>query len=90
MKALTKPALIPIRKPLKKQKKKARKSNSIRSPTHPLSRGGALGEKTMATYNDETKVIALVLMLICLIVGGYMDDQDAQLMDRASVQVAQK
>jgi hypothetical protein len=44
----------------------------------------------MATYNDETKVIALILMLICLIVGGYMDDQDAQLTDGASVQVAQK
>jgi hypothetical protein len=44
----------------------------------------------MATYNDETKVIALIVMLACFIALGYMDQQDAELMDRAPVQVVQK
>lgn len=44
----------------------------------------------MATYSDETKVIYLIVMLICLLIGGYMDDQDAEMMERHTVQVAQK
>lgn len=44
----------------------------------------------MATYDIESKVIALVVMLACMLALGWMEAQDAELMERSSVQVAQK
>lgn len=38
----------------------------------------------------ENQVIALILMLGCLIAIGRMDQLDAEMMEKASVQVAQK
>lgn len=43
----------------------------------------------MATHNDETPFIALILMLVPILIAGYMDDQDAQILEHP-VQVAQK
>ena len=42
----------------------------------------------MATYNTQPKTIALIVMAVCLIALGYMDEKEAELMERASVQVA--
>lgn len=42
----------------------------------------------MATYKDEHPVIALLFVLAMLLVGGYMDAQDAKLTEAAKVQVA--
>jgi hypothetical protein len=50
---------------------------------------GDFEEKPMGK-TDEHSFIALVLILTCLLIGGYMDSTDAKLTERASVQVAQK
>ena len=44
----------------------------------------------MATYNKDRNRFAWILIVSALVIGGYMDAQDAKLMERASVQVAQK
>lgn len=44
----------------------------------------------MATYNKDRNWLPWMIIISALIVGGYMDAEDENLMDRASVQVAQK
>lgn len=44
----------------------------------------------MATYNTGNRWVPWVLIASLLIVSGYMDAQDANIMDSSSVQVAQK
>lgn len=44
----------------------------------------------MATYNTESKRLAWIVIAGLLILSGYMDAQDAKLMERGSAQVAAK
>lgn len=44
----------------------------------------------MATYNNEHRWLPWIVIAAMVLIGGYMDAQDANLMDRASVKVAQK
>ena len=44
----------------------------------------------MATYNKDRNWLPWIVIAAMVLIGGYMDAKDANLMDRASVQVAQK
>lgn len=44
----------------------------------------------MATYNTKSYRLVWIVIASLLILSGYMDAQDANLMERASVQVAAK
>ena len=44
----------------------------------------------MATYNTESKRLVWIVIASLLILSGYMDAQDANLMERIPVQVVTK
>ena len=44
----------------------------------------------MATYNTKSYRLVWIVIASLLILSGYMDAQDANLMERSSVQVAAK